>query len=60
MSALLRRVIGRGGGLGRLFAFLWREKMWWMIPMVLVLLLVGVLIFFAQGQALTPFIYTIF
>ncbi len=45
---------------GELFAFLWERKLWWMIPMVTVLLLFGGLMIFAQGHALAPFIYTLF
>ena len=36
------------------------RKKWWLLPIVLVLLLVGSLLVFAQGSALAPFIYTIF
>ena len=38
--------------------FAWENKIWWIIPMVLVLLLLGLLIF--AGQAAAPFIYTLF
>lgn len=40
--------------------FLKVRKKWWLLPIILVLLLVGVLLVFAQGSALAPFIYTIF
>lgn len=43
-----------------LLAFLWAEKMWWMVPMVVVLLLLGILIIFAQSSPVAPFIYTLF
>jgi len=49
-------------------ASLWREfwaylrvrKKWWLMPIMVLLLLVGVLLVFAQGSVLAPFIYTIF
>jgi len=49
--------------LGRLLAefgrFAWRNKAWWIVPIVISLLLLGLLI--ALGQATTaPFIYTLF
>lgn len=49
--------------LGRLlvefFEFAWHNKAWWIIPMILVLLVLGLLIF--AGQATAPaFIYTLF
>ena len=40
--------------------FLRQEKKWWLIPIILILLLVGALLVFAQGSVLAPFIYTIF
>jgi hypothetical protein len=43
-----------------LLRFLWREKLWWMIPMVLVLLAAGLLVVVAQSSAVAPFIYTLF
>src|SRR2546426_11935838 len=43
-----------------IFAFLWQQKLWWMIPMAFVILVVGMLLVLAQGSALSPFIYTLF
>lgn len=43
-----------------LFQFLWEEKLWWMIPMMSLLILFAVLLIFAQSTALGPFIYTLF
>lgn len=43
-----------------LWDFLRVRKKWWLMPVLLVLLLVGTLLVFAQGSALAPFIYTIF
>lgn len=45
---------------GELLGFLWEARLWWMIPMVTVLLLLGGLILFAQSSAVAPFIYTLF
>ena len=48
--------------LGRLlkefFEFAWQNKAWWLIPLVVILLIMGILIF--SGQAGAPFIYTLF
>ena len=43
-----------------LWSFLKVRKKWWLLPIIVVLLLVGVLFVFAQGSVLAPFIYTIF
>jgi hypothetical protein len=40
--------------------FLRQEKKYWLAPMVVVLILFGLLIVFAQGSAIAPFIYTLF
>jgi hypothetical protein len=50
----------RLGIAGELLAFLWQRKLWWLIPMVLVLLVFGGLMVTAQSSALGPFIYTLF
>ena len=42
------------------FEFLKTHKKWWLLPVVVVLVLLGLLIILAQGSALAPFIYTIF
>jgi hypothetical protein len=36
------------------------RKKFWLLPVVLVMVVVGGLLVFAQGSALAPFIYTIF
>lgn len=43
-----------------LWAYTWERKKWWLLPVILVMLLVGSLLVFAQSSALAPFIYTIF
>jgi uncharacterized protein DUF5989 len=43
-----------------LWDFLRVRKKWWLLPIILVLLAVGVLLVIAQGSVLAPFIYTVF
>jgi len=50
----------RAGVLGELFAYLWKQRLWWLIPMVVVLVFVVGLLVFAQGSPLAPFIYSLF
>ena len=40
--------------------FMRERKKWWLLPIIMVMVLVGMLLVFAQGSALAPFIYTIF
>lgn len=58
--SLLGRIRGRFEIAGELFTFLWERKLWWLAPMVFILLILGVLLLLAQSSALAPFIYTIF
>jgi drug/metabolite transporter superfamily protein YnfA len=48
------------GIVGEFLGFLWKRKMWWLIPMVVVLLLFGLLLIFASASGVGPFIYTLF
>jgi hypothetical protein len=45
---------------GEFWAFLKERKKWWLLPIIVVMVLIGALLVFAQGSALAPFIYTIF
>ncbi len=40
--------------------FLKQNKKLWMLPIVIVLVLLGALLVFAEASALAPFIYTVF
>ena len=45
---------------GDLFAFFWQRKMWWIFPLVFVLVVTGLLIVFGSTSGVGPFIYTLF
>lgn len=45
---------------GELLGFLWKQRLWWMIPVLAVLLVFGLLLIFAQSTPLAPFVYTLF
>jgi len=40
--------------------FLKVRKAWWLAPIIIMLVLVGLLIVFGQESAISPFIYTVF
>jgi len=46
--------------LRELWKFLRVRKKFWLLPLILVMLLVGALLLFAQTSVLAPFIYTLF
>ena len=43
-----------------LWGFMRVRKKFWLAPIIIILLLLGALIVFAQGSAVAPFIYTVF
>jgi hypothetical protein len=43
-----------------LWGFLKSRKKFWLLPIILTLLLLGVLIVMTSGSAIAPFIYTLF
>lgn len=55
-----RRSMSKLSILGEFTAFLRQNKKLWLLPIVLVLVLLGALLVFAQTSALAPFIYTVF
>ena len=42
------------------WSFLKERKKWWITPIIVVLVLLGVILVFAKTSALAPFIYTVF
>jgi len=51
---------GRSSTVKQLFQMLWEQKLWWLVPMVVVFLLVGLLLVATSGSALSPFVYALF
>jgi len=54
-----RDLRSRAGVVGELFGFLWRVRLWWMIPMMVVLLLFFFIFIFGASTPLAPFIYSL-
>lgn len=54
---LMRGLAAKFGIAFELLGFLWAQKLWWMIPLVVMLLLLAALIAFASATSLGPFIY---
>ncbi|MBU0549436.1 MAG: DUF5989 family protein [Candidatus Omnitrophota bacterium] len=60
MKAWMRRAKSNLSIIRELLTFFWQNKLWWMIPMIVVFLLLGFFIIFTQSAAVVPFIYTLF
>jgi len=59
MSAL-QEIRDRLGIARELLSFLWAQKLWWLAPLVIVLMLLGLIIGFGTATGVGPFIYTLF
>jgi len=57
---LFSRAAQRFGIAGELISFFMRNKRWWLLPVVCVVLVSAVVLILAQSSALAPFIYTLF
>jgi len=57
---IVKSIISRFSIFRELLVFLWQRKLWWLIPMIVILVLFGLLLIFAQSSAVAPFIYTLF
>ena len=60
MSKILKRFKSVISLLGEFWAFMRMQKKWWLAPLVVILILMGILIIVTEGSALAPFIYAIF
>ena len=52
-------VTGRASVMGELLSFLWQRKLYWLIPMIIVLLVFALIILAGGSSILAPFIYSI-
>jgi competence protein ComGC len=46
--------------LREIWDFLMERKAWWLVPMIIMLILVGILVVLGQSSAVSPFIYAFF
>lgn len=60
MRNFIRSMSSNFGVVSELLRFLWQRKLWWLIPMVAVLLIFGLLLIFASASGVGPFIYSLF
>jgi len=60
MGNFIKGMLTNTGVAAEILRFLWARKLWWLIPMVSVLLLLGLLLIFGTASGVGPFIYTLF
>lgn len=59
-NGALNEFFARMGILGELLAFFWRRKLYWLVPMIVALVILGVLIAAGGAGGAGLFIYTLF
>lgn len=52
--------MGKLSILKEIWEFIKYKKKYWLIPIIVTLLLLGLLLFLTEGSAIAPFIYTLF
>lgn len=58
--SIVENAVGKLSTARELLQFFWQNKWWWLAPMIALLLILSVLIIFAESSAIAPFIYTLF
>ncbi len=57
----MNKILSRLSIIQELFAFLGKRRLWWLMPLIAVLIIFGLLLILASiSPALTPFVYTLF
>ena len=56
----MRDLKTRFGVLGELMGFLWKRKLYWLMPMIIVLSLFAILVIVGGSGSIAPFIYAMF
>ena len=59
MKEFFKSMTSRLGVAGELMEFLWARKLWWLMPMIVILIVFGVFFVFAAASGLGPFVYTL-
>jgi hypothetical protein len=59
-SNVKRHSMNRVAIIREFFEFLRERKKWWIAPILIFLVLLGVLVIFASSSTLAPFIYSLF
>jgi len=55
--AVLRQLTNRSAIVAEVFAFLWQRKLWWLIPLAVLMCFIGILFAVAQVSSVAPWMY---
>jgi len=57
---LFKNFLSKAAIFRELWIFMKVRKKWWLAPIIILLLMLGLLIIFTEGSAVAPFIYALF
>jgi len=60
MKRFISNTISRAVESSDFIKFLWKAKMWFLIPFIILLLIIGIFFFFVQASGVAPLIYPLF
>ncbi len=57
--SILQNAVQRSTIVGEVFSFLWQRKLWWLMPLVILIFLIGLLLLLAQVSSVAPWMYSL-
>ncbi len=60
MKRLRQKFYNRSATISELFGFFGQHKLWWMFPMLVAVIMVGLMMMFVNASPLMPFVYPLF
>jgi hypothetical protein len=58
--SLLKQFANRSSIVAELFGFLFQRKNWWLLPIAVLILLIGIVLVLAQVSSVAPWMYPFF
>jgi hypothetical protein len=54
---MVRQFATRSAIVAEVFTFLWQRKLWWLMPLAVLIFMIGVLFLIAQVSSVAPWMY---
>jgi beta-lactamase regulating signal transducer with metallopeptidase domain len=57
--SVIQQFAQRSSIVGEVFSFMWQRKLWWLTPLAVLILLIGILFVLAQVSSVAPWMYPV-